>query len=319
MAQPTDSHGAGSAPAGPALAILATAPRPGLVLTGCCPPLTPVEAGALQTAWLKQIVQELPGVQVHLLGRPADAAPMLRYFAGPGVELQEWRDRSDEHGPVDPMLAAAAALFAAGSGPVLVRTADAPEPRQDDLLSCVAAARQGQMVWAPDQRGAPWLCAFASVAQVHELAAASRERRRLDPALPLRRGPWARTVQHHDDLLLLLRERQPEHGAAWLPVPDLQSALQFFEVVFEAELLAREPEAAAIAFAGTELRLVARRDFVRNGMRVPTPDAAALHASLAGRGAIAPGDELATTVAGRANFTVTDPFGNRLLFEAPAP
>jgi hypothetical protein len=74
MRDQTETNAAGSGAAagrGPALVIVAEAPRPGNVLTGLCPPLRHGEAAALQTAWLKGIAQPLPGVAVWLFGRPA--------------------------------------------------------------------------------------------------------------------------------------------------------------------------------------------------------------------------------------------------------
>ncbi len=128
MAQPTETAGRGSPPTGkgPVLALLATAPRPGLSLRGCCPPLTPAEAGALQTAWLKSAAQELPGATVLLYGQPLDALPMLKYFAGPGVELRPHRFLPGVGGQ-EPIQALAAELFAEGFGPVLVRLCDVPD------------------------------------------------------------------------------------------------------------------------------------------------------------------------------------------------
>ncbi|MEO6595773.1 MAG: hypothetical protein ABIP94_13560, partial [Planctomycetota bacterium] len=139
------SSGPGGTGKGAALAILATAPRPGLVLQELCPPLMPSEASALQTAWLKHIVRELPGASVFLYGRPADALPMLRYFAGPGVELREWPG-ANEPGTVESMATVAGELFAEGYGPVLVRTMDAPEPTEAVLLACLRAAARGDLV-----------------------------------------------------------------------------------------------------------------------------------------------------------------------------
>jgi glycosyltransferase A (GT-A) superfamily protein (DUF2064 family) len=195
MAHQTESQGRGSAGAGrgPALVVLATAPRPGLVLPGTCPPLRAAEAAGLQTAWLKEIAQELPGTAVHLCGRPADALPMLHYFAGPGVELHEWR--SDHRGAMvrDVLARAAAEAFAAGHRPVLVRTADTPDVDRATLLACLDAARRGDCVLGRDQRGAPWLLAAAD-------ADASANAR-------ARPGPWARCVSDAMDLWLLLHER----------------------------------------------------------------------------------------------------------------
>lgn len=319
MADQTDSSAASR---GPALAILATAPRPGLVLQETCPPLHPAEAAALQTAWLKQIVQELPGVAVHLFGRPTDALPMLRYFAGPGVELREARPMADESGPVDPRTAAAGELFALGFGPVLVRCADAPEPGRSEVLACAAAAAAGDFVFAPDPLGEPWLVGFASPAQAMALHLANGHLGELAGALAdlgvpaaIRRGPWARRVRTADDLRHWLDERQPGRTTPWLLVHDLQAALQWYEHVFATEVLMQGPGEATLRCAAFDLRLVARGPAHRpNGLWLPCADPAALAAATASRCEIAPADAPAPRVGGGSDFTATDPDGNRLTF-----
>lgn len=300
MAHQTESHGPGS---GPALAVLATAPRPGLVLVAACPPLRAAEAAGLQTAWLKQIVQELPGVAVYLCGRPADAAPMLRYFAGPGVELRAWHDT--HRGPMtrDVLARAAAELFAAGHAPVLVRTADTPDVDPAALSTCLDAARQGACVLGRDQRGAAWLLAAPAAAA---LATATPQP-----------GPWARSVQHLDDLDLLWQERLGPDRAAppTLPVHDLQASLRFYEVVFGAALLANDGELATIEGPALRVRLAARGPSpVANGLLLPCTDAAALAAALAPHRVVAAGDELAPRIGGGRAVTATDPDGHRLCF-----
>jgi len=298
---------------GAVLAILATAPRPGLVLQAACPPLLPAEAGALQTAWLKHIAQELPGVKVLLCGRPDDALAMLRYFAGPGVDLRGW-----PAGGGDPIVALARELFAAGHLPVLIRTADSPEPTPEQLLPCVEAARRGAFVWAPDQRGGAWLCGFADPAQVEALAQGG------PPApQPRHQGPWARRVQDGLDWELLLAERGRGHGMVVppprLPVQNLQASLQFYEALFGARLVARQDAWARIAIAGQLLDLQASAvPFLANGLRLELPGATAqvaawtssfgMHAVQTDCG----GGDVAT------DTTFVDPDGNRLTFCEPA-
>jgi len=298
----TGERGSGRPGRGPAIAVLATAPRPGLVLTGCCPPLRAAEAAGLQTAWLKQIAQELPGVAVHLCGRPADALPMLAYFAGPGVELREWQ--SEHRGSMrrEVLVHAAAELCAAGHAPVLVRTADTPDVASATLLACLEAARHGDCVLGRDQRGAPWLLAAADAAALARAAS--------------RPGPWARSVHDATDLGLLWHERLGAEAAPpLLPVPDLQAALRFHEVVFGTELVATDGHQATIAGPRFRLRLAAQGpQFVPNGLLLPCDDAAAVAAELADRGAIAAGDELAPRIGGGRAVTATDGCGNRLTF-----
>ncbi|MFM1871675.1 MAG: hypothetical protein RL398_1097 [Planctomycetota bacterium] len=310
MVQPTESGTAGSLgrAKGPALGILAVAPRPGAVLQGCCPPLTAAEAGALQTAWLKLVAQELPGAAVLLFGTPPDAMPMLKYFAGPGVELRPWPAMPNGG---EAMLAAAAALLAEGYGPVLVRTADAPDVTERDLKNCLGAVRDDGLLLAPDQRGHVWLLGAYDAAALAALGSAAT-------MVAKRRGPWRRTVRQADDLTALLYERSRDAaGAPSLGVRDLQSALQFYEVVLAAELLHRDERGATVRFWGHDLRLKARGDeFVPNGLCLPVDDVVVCRDGLGAHQVVAPGDDLATDIDGVAGFVVTDPFGNRLYCRA---
>ncbi len=304
MALQTESQGQGSGgPAhGPALVVLAIAPRPGLALPTACPPLRAAEAAGLQTAWLKQIAQELPGVTVHLCGRPADALPMLRYFAGPGVELGEWQEAPEGPMTRDVLARAAAAPFAAGHAPVLVRTADTPDIDSATLLACLDAARQGQCVLGRDQRGAPWLLAAPDLAAL--------------AAMPDRPGPWARCVRDAFDLRLLWQEREGGGDEARvLPVRDLQAALRFYEVVFGAELVATDGQSATIAVASFRLHLVAQgAAFAANGLLLPCEDTVKMAADLAPHGVVGAGDEPAPRIGGGNAVTITDDAGNRLTF-----
>jgi predicted enzyme related to lactoylglutathione lyase len=288
--------------------VLATAPRPGLVLAGVCPPLRPAEAAALQTAWLKRVCTELPGIAVFLFGRPTDALPMLRYFAGPGVELREWPAEVAGAEPREAMAAVARLLFAEGHTPVLVRTPDVPDADEAGVLACAAAAARGDLVLAEDQRGEPWLYAVPDPG----LAGAAVAARRAGAA----RGPWARSVQDPDDLALLLHERHPRRGPApALPVRDVQAALRFYETVFATELLARDEESATVMAHGITLQFARRGpDHRPNGLRIRTGDLEAAAARPIAHGCVGAGDGIAPRVGGGIDFTVTDPDGNRLCF-----
>lgn len=311
MGHQTERRTGGSTPGerGPALAILATAPRPGLVLRGLCPPLTAAEAAALQTAWLKSIAQELPGIGVHLFGRPADALPMLRYFAGPGVDLREWRAAHGAAVDLGALAAAAVDLFAAGHAPVLARAADAPDVPTDDLLACAEVARRGGTVIARDQRGAPWLLALPDAEGLTAVLAR--------PDAPeVRRGPWARTVATADDLDLLLRERRAGAGEhPFLPVRDLQAALRFHEVVTAAELVDRDRTTATIAIGGALLELVVRgAEFAPNGVQLRVDDVDALAVSLAAHHCAGATEQPVRRTDDVSEAIGADPDGNRLVF-----
>ncbi|MBL8751488.1 MAG: VOC family protein [Planctomycetes bacterium] len=288
------------------MGILATAPRPGLVLQGLCPPLTEAEAAALGTAWMKALVTELPGVAVHLLGRPADAMPMLRYFAGPGVSPSDWNEPGTARPNRSTMVRALHTLLDRGHAPVAVRTVDAPDTTEAGVLGCLDAARLGS-VEALDQRGEPWLLAAPDREAVQDLAAGRAARR----------GPWARTVQVVDDLVLLAHERDPAHGTPMLPVRDLQAALRFYESLFASELLARTDNFAFLGIGGARLALHERRlDFVKNGVRLPCSDLSTRIVCAREAGAL---DETACETAGTGvgkEATATDQDGNRITFFA---
>ncbi len=309
MPQATVSGTSGSnAPAsGAALGILATAPRPGLVLTGLVPSLTAAEAAALATAWMKVLVAELPGVAVQLFGRPADAMPMLRYFAGPGVTPCVW----DEPGTARPdraaMLRALTTLLDRGHAPVAVRVPDAPDTTEADVVACLQAAAHDP-VEALDQRGEPWLLAAPDRDAILDLAAGR----------PARRGPWARTVRVFDDLVLLAHERDPARGAPTLPVRDLQAALRFYESVFAAELLARSDTFAFLGIGAARITLQARGlDFVKNGVRIPCDDPSSMIVRAREDHALDESTPDGDRIGGGKDATATDQDGNRITFFAP--
>ncbi|MBL9078792.1 MAG: hypothetical protein JNL08_14895 [Planctomycetes bacterium] len=278
------------------------APRPGLALVEACPPLRAAEAAGLQTAWLKQAAQELPGAAVYLFGGPADALPMLRYFAGPGVELLPFAAA----GPTPPtradLQAVAAELFALGHAPVVVRTADTPDVTAATVLACLAAAATGSVLGC-DQYGDAWLCGGPP--------------RDAPAGAAPQAAPWARRVRTADDLELLWHERQRADRTEppWLPVPDLQAALRWYETVCGAELVADDGVTATLVAPAFRLRLVARGPRHRaNGIALETADVAALAATCRSHGAVRDGDGPAPRIGGGIAFTATDAAGNRLVF-----
>jgi catechol 2,3-dioxygenase-like lactoylglutathione lyase family enzyme len=327
MARPTETSSAGSRARGAALGVLATEPRPGLVLAELCPPLDPGEAAALQTAWLKRIVQALPGAAVYLCGGPDDAAPMLRYFAGPGVELRARRGGD----PAAQFAAAGRELLAAGHDPIALCTADTPNAHDRDRLACLDAARSGAVVAAPDQRGRTWLLAMpaAAAALLDALPAGLAHDDVRAAALrlgcPTERGQWARSVREPLDLELLWRERKAADAAAFdgcieppaLFVRDLQAALQYYETRLGCELAAREERCATVVLEGLAVRLRgAGPAFAANGLRLPCRDVEALARTFAARGVrpAAAADAPADTVGGGRDATFADQDGNRLCF-----
>lgn len=72
--------------------MFAKAPRPGEAKTRLCPPLAPTDAAALAAGFLLDTVEasaRVPGVSVHLLFSPPDAAAELRQLLDPRPVLLE--------------------------------------------------------------------------------------------------------------------------------------------------------------------------------------------------------------------------------------
>lgn len=332
---PGGSTGSGR---GPALAWIATAPRPGLVLERLCPPLDPAEAAALQTAWLKRLVQPVPGVATLLYGTPTDALGMLRYFAGPGIEL-----RPQPAGDRREVLALCfAELFAAGFAPVAVRNCVTPEAGPGAVAAALQEAARGSVVLAPDQHGDCWLIALPH--PVPELFrdgpdqasagtwSALLAQRATQLGLRAATGATAIAVRDAEDLWQLWRDRgagasrpRLRRAVPVLPVHNLQAALQFYEVQFGCELLARDEVSATIARDGFVGRLRAGRDDTdcaagrREGgaptVDIEVADITAFAAELRARQVDA--TPLAADSGGHAaGFEVQDPDGNTLRFLA---
>ena len=142
------------------MVLFGKAPRPGLVKTRLCPPLTPIEAAALYGAFLRQTVVPHAGATTYLYGAPADALAELQPYVPAGVLLRPqvgvdlWAR----------LTACFAELFAAGHDRVLVRGTDSPDVSRARLDEALAACRAGRVVLGPDPGGGYYLIALAAPA-----------------------------------------------------------------------------------------------------------------------------------------------------------
>lgn len=121
-----------------AVVVFAKAPEPGRVKTRLCPPLTAVEAAALQRACLGDLwvrLRCLPETHPVLCYDPPQAAGLFRSLLGREADLLE-----QSEGDLGQRLSAAFdALFARGLGPVAAVGADSPDLPLATLLSGLSA------------------------------------------------------------------------------------------------------------------------------------------------------------------------------------
>lgn len=190
--------------------ILGKVPRAGFAKVRLSPPLQPEEASALYGAWLRRLVQPMPGIATYFAGYPVEAVSVLRHFAGPGVTLVP--APGDRFGArCDAVIAAA---LTAGHAPVAVRGTDAPDAGDDAVRACLSLAAPGRLVLAPDQRDGFW-CVVVSVAAPQLFASgdgngagrAAVAERAAALGLEVRLGPSAWRVDSHRDLAALWLER----------------------------------------------------------------------------------------------------------------
>jgi catechol 2,3-dioxygenase-like lactoylglutathione lyase family enzyme len=319
------------------LVFLATAPRPGAVGDGFCPPLRPEEAAAVHAAWLRRIVQPIPGIATFLHGHPPNGLEMLRYFAVPGVELRAQRgaDRWAR------LAASFEDAFAAGYAPVAVRSTEAPDAGIAEIEAAFAQSRPGRIVLAPDQRDGFWLAVLA--APCPELfsglgdvpLAAARERvaaRARELGLEVAAGPVAHAVHTWADLQQLaeLRGGAPPPAAGRgaepmrlrqaipvLPVRNLQAAKQWYEVQLGCELVVDSPRYAGMRRGAMEIHLSVCDEVASGGLsgcRVEVAGIDALYAELQPRDILHAHGGLRDQPWGFREFTVVDCDGNAITF-----
>ncbi len=193
------------------MALFGKAPRPGLVKTRLCPPLTPIEAAALYGAFLRQAVVPHPGATTYLYGAPADAIDELEPYLQKGVVLRP-QVGQDLWGR---LAACFAELFAAGHDRVLVRNTDSPDLPRVRIDEALAACRTDRVVLGPDAGGGYYLMALAAPAAglfdlgavaAHEVLARTCARAAA-LGLDVLRLSTERDVDTYDDLLALWAAR----------------------------------------------------------------------------------------------------------------
>jgi rSAM/selenodomain-associated transferase 1 len=137
------------------LVVLAKHPEPGRVKTRLCPPLSPEEAAALQSAMLDDVLEAswrhatALGLEPVLAIDPPEA--VTRYRArlpegfrvcaqqGSSLAARMQRVLDDE--------------LARGRGPVLLRGSDSPAMDQETLVEALAALERVDLVVSPDPDG----------------------------------------------------------------------------------------------------------------------------------------------------------------------
>ena len=138
-----------------AIVIFAKAPRPGLVKTRMCPPLSAEEAAELYANLLRDVlahtvrVASQLGLEPWLAVHPADACAELAAGAPPGTRViaQRGRDLGER------MRWAAAEVFAAGFARALLRGSDSPTLDEARLSAALEALERLDLVLCPDLDG----------------------------------------------------------------------------------------------------------------------------------------------------------------------
>lgn len=132
--------------AGPALIVLAKAPRPGRSKTRLCPPCTPEQAAALAAAALADTMRAVEGAPAgrRVLVLEGDAAPWRR----PGWEILPQRGAG-----LDERLAAA---FADVGGPAVLIGMDTPQVTPALLGAALRRLAVDEAVLGPAPDGGYW-------------------------------------------------------------------------------------------------------------------------------------------------------------------
>ena len=148
--------------------LFAKAPRPGLVKTRLCPPLTPVEAAEVYRGFLTDVIAPVRHARTLVYGWPADALDDLAPFveaagveaAGVGVAGVELRaQRGDDLW--SRMRACFDELFAEGHDRVVLRNTDSPDLPSQLVERALAACAPGTVVLGPDDGGGYYLVGLA--------------------------------------------------------------------------------------------------------------------------------------------------------------
>ena len=133
----------------PALVYFAKAPRPGLVKTRLCPPLTPAEAAGLYRGFLTDVLRPVAGAVCYAFVWPADALSEVECLAAAGVQIRPqvgadlWQR----------MTACFRELFDEGHDAVVLRNTDSPDLPDSYITDAIAACAADRVVLGPDQGG----------------------------------------------------------------------------------------------------------------------------------------------------------------------
>ncbi len=139
--------------AGPAIGVMAKAPRPGLAKTRLIPALGPEGAAKLARAFLEDSAALARGVaETHVVASPDETCAELAALTGLSALPQGEGDLGAR------IVVAFAALFARGHCPVLLIGADTPTLPRTHLLAALAllAERPDRAVLGPTGDGGYW-------------------------------------------------------------------------------------------------------------------------------------------------------------------
>lgn len=195
----------------PAVVFFAKAPRPGLVKTRLCPPLTHGEAAGLYAAFLRQLLVPHPGAATYLYGTPVDGLDELRALAAADllVRPQVGDDLFARLG------ACVDELAADGHARIVIRNTDSPDLPRARLDEAVSTCAPGRVVLGPDVGGGYYLIGLAEpVPELFQLGTvapgevfARTAARAVALGLEVVRLPVERDVDTYDDLLALWAAR----------------------------------------------------------------------------------------------------------------
>jgi glycosyltransferase A (GT-A) superfamily protein (DUF2064 family) len=138
----TPARPAESSDSGPAVLIMARAPRRGEVRRALEPILGLDGCVAVQSALILEVARwarSLPARSLHIAHDPPDAAPELRTLVGPDAAL--FPQNGD--GIAARLADAAARVFARGNGPVLIVWPDLPRMRPQQATAALDDLRAG--------------------------------------------------------------------------------------------------------------------------------------------------------------------------------
>ena len=247
-----------------AIAVMAKAPRPGMVKTRLTPPLTPEQAMALSAAFLRDVTEN-----VALAARSAPIAGYVAYAPaglehlfdgrlaeGTGLVLADGAG-GDAPGVVGfgrCLLDAARGLFALGYGSVCLLNSDSPTLPTEYLVRAAEAQRPGRVVLGAAEDGgyyliglsAPEAAVFADIAWSSEFVAEQTRERAAAAGLEVVELPVWYDVDDAAALRRLMGELASPggHYAAPVTAASVPSAISEFASALPACVKAEPPKRA---------------------------------------------------------------------------